>query len=261
VIEPDLGDILVILCRADEAGNVGSVCRAMKTMGVTKLVLAACPTYDEGRLRSLAVHAADVYEQAERFPDLSSALAGMSLSAGFTRRRGERRKSFSMSIENFARRFGPGHAPEQAMAASLSSNGRMALVFGNERTGLTDEELALCSLAVHIPTAAAFPSLNLAQAVQIACYELRKNALGKLQGSYEPATRSDVNESVSRITRLLKSLGFFKIIGDEKVAALLRDLAERASLSPGELRHFEALFFKTAALAAKSRGKSGGEND
>jgi tRNA/rRNA methyltransferase len=97
--EPGFADRLsrfaVVLCRAEESGNVGSACRAMKTMGVSRLVLAGCPDYDEDRVRMMAVHAFDVYERAERFPDLASALAGFSLSSGFTRRRGEKRKAFS----------------------------------------------------------------------------------------------------------------------------------------------------------------------
>ena len=139
----------VILCRAEEGGNVGSACRAMKTMGVSRLVLAGCPDYDEGRVRMMAVHAFDVYESAERFPDLASALAGFSLSGGFTRRRGEKRKAFSHSVEGFA-----------AFALGRQG-GDAALVFGNERTGLTELELGLCSLAVHIPSSEEFPSLNL----------------------------------------------------------------------------------------------------
>jgi tRNA/rRNA methyltransferase len=88
VAEPDLSRYAVVLCRAEEAGNVGSTCRAMKTMGLSRLVLAGCPAYDEERVRTMAVHAYDVYEAALRFPDLGAALGAFSVSAGFTRRRG-----------------------------------------------------------------------------------------------------------------------------------------------------------------------------
>ncbi len=233
--EPDLGGYAVALCGAEEAGNVGSACRAMKTMGFGRLILAGCPEYDEKRVAMMAVHAFDVYERAERYPDLASALRGFARAAGFTRRWGERRKAFSLSVEDFARR-------------SSGRGGATALVFGNERTGLTGEELGLCSLAVHIPVSPAFPSLNLAQAVQVACYELRRNALGGRDGSADPAAREETSAAVERMAGCLKSIGFFKVTRDRDLSAFLRDLSERAALTSGELRYFESIFRKAAGM-------------
>jgi TrmH family RNA methyltransferase len=233
----------VVLCRAEEGGNVGSACRAMKTMGLSRLVLAACPDYDEDRVRMMAVHAFDVYEAAQRFPSLEAALASSTLSAGFTRRRGERRKAFSLSARDFAalasaRPIGDGDSPA----------GTIALVFGNERTGLTESELSLCSLAVHIPSSDAFPSLNLAQAVQIACYELRCHALGEKDGSATPATREAAAAAIERIAGYLREIGFFKITRDRDLSAFLRDSAERAAYTPSELAYFESIFRKAAGM-------------
>lgn len=240
--EPDLSRFLVVLCRAEEAANVGSVCRAMKTMGLTRLVLAGCPELDEERVRTLAVHAADLYESSLRLAGLPEALAGTSLSAGFTRRRGERRKSFSMDVEGFA-----GEAWKRP-------GGDIALVFGNERSGLSAEELELCSLAVHIPTSEIFPSLNLAQAVQIACYEVRKAALEGRTGSYRPVSRAEVDASVARAAERLRDLGFFRLNQGEELRDLLRDTAERAALSPSELRYLEAFIHKMAGMAGRTGG-------
>jgi TrmH family RNA methyltransferase len=235
----------VVLCRAEEGGNVGSACRAMKTMGLSRLILAGCPDYDLDRVRMMSVHAFDVFEASERFPDLQSALAGFSLSAGFTRRRGERRKAFSLSVEDFA---------ALALKRPLGRDS-VALVFGNERTGLTEGELKLCSLAAHIPSSDAFPSLNLAQAVQIACYELRRQALGGRDGSAVPVTRAAVDESVERIAGHLRKIGFFKITRDRDLAAFLRDSAERAAYTATELRYFESIFRKAAGmLQGKMKG-------
>lgn len=239
VPEPDLSRYVVVLCRAEEPGNVGSVCRAMKTMGLSRLVLAACPPYDEERVRTMAVHAADLYEGAVRYACLADALADSALSAGFTRRRGERRKNFSLDAETFARR------------AVQRPGGDVALVFGNERSGLSEEELSLCSLAVHIPSSELFPSLNLAQAVQIAAYELRRSALAGRTGSYEPATRADIESAVGRMAQRLEALGFFKLNQGDLLKAFLRDTAERAAYSPAELRYFEAFVQKMAGLAGK----------
>lgn len=238
--EPDLSRFFVVLCRAEEAGNVGSACRAMKTMGLSRLVLAACPEHDGDRVRTMAVHAADLYETALRLPSLAEALAPASLSAGFTRRRGEKRKSFSIDAESFAR------------DAWRRPGGEVALVFGNEKSGLSAQELGLCSLAVHIPTSEAFPSLNLAQAVQIACYELRRAALGERTGSYVPVARAEVEASVARACEKLKALGFFRLNQGEELRDLLRDTAERAALSPSELRYLEAFIHKMAGLSGRS---------
>ncbi len=241
--ELDLSRFVIVLCRAEEPGNVGSVCRAMKTMGITRLALAGCPEYEESRLRMMAVHAADVFESAQRFGDLASALGACAMSGGFTRRRGERRKSFSLSAADFASRVFEG-------AASRSS-GTVAMVFGNERTGLTEEELALCSLAVHIPSSDGFPSLNLAQAVQIACYELRKNAIGEIDGSAEPVTREAADAAVARVAEDLRSLGFFRQTGGSRLVDFLRDTVERSAYTPSELRYYENLFHKMASLARR----------
>ncbi len=242
-----LPNFAVVLCRAEEGGNVGSACRAMKTMGLERLVLAGCPDYDLDRVRMMAVHAFDVYERAERFPDLASALAGFSLSGGFTRRRGEKRKAFSHSVEGFA------------SFALKRAAGDVALVFGNERTGLTEGELGLCSLAAHIPSSDAFPSLNLAQAVQVACYELRRQALGERDGGPEPVSREEADGSVSRIAGYLREIGFFKVSRDRDLSAFLRDGIERAAYTPTELRRFESIFRKAAGMI-RQRKKENQDN-
>jgi TrmH family RNA methyltransferase len=191
----------------------------------------------------MAVHAFDVYEKAERFPDLASAVEGRSLVAGFTRRRGGQRKTFSLPIDEFA-----------GQATSRVAEGDIALVFGNERSGLSTEELALCSLAVHIPSSEAFPSLNLAQAVQLACWEIRRQSRGSRGGGYEAATREAVASAVARASVRLGELGFFRLNQGDELKEFLRDLAERAALSTSELRYFEAFIHKMAGLAGKRRG-------
>ncbi|MEI6386470.1 MAG: RNA methyltransferase [Spirochaetota bacterium] len=250
--EPDLSRFVVVLARAEESGNVGAACRAMKVMGLSRLALAGDRGYDEDRVATMAVHAFDVYQGATRHADLAAALASTSFSAGFTRRRGERRKTFSQTVEGF-----------MATALGRPAGGDIALVFGNERSGLSGEELSLCSVAVHIPSSEVFPSLNLAQAVQIAAWELRRQAeAGRwLPGPAPPnasVRRADVDASVERAAGRLAELGFFKLNQGEDLREFLRDLAERAALSSYELRYFESFIHKMAALANKSHaGKEG----
>lgn len=232
----DIRRFSVVLCRAQEAGNIGSVCRAMKTMGLHDLVLADCPPFDEDRVRTMSVHAYDIYENSTRHDSLESALKPFARSAGFTRRRGQGRKNFSLSVSDFSSR-------------ETGKSGPVALVFGNERDGLSGEELALCSLAVHIPTSEDFPSLNLSQAVQIACWELWKLEVGREDGTAQPARRDDSAQAVARIAGDLEKIGFFRQTGGVMLRRFLRDTVERAGLTPMELRYFEGLFRKTVALS------------
>lgn len=247
--ETTASDITIVLCRVKESGNVGSICRAMKTMGVMKLRLAECPDYEEDKVRMMAVHAFDLFESAHRFMTLQEALADISLSAGFTRRVGERRKESSIRLRDFV--------------ASLRSRppSPVALVFGNEKDGLTDMELGLCSLAVHIPSAESCPSLNVAQAVQVACYEFfcsaganesadaDKSRRGK---AASPALRENVDAAVATIADTLAKAGFFKMSGDIYARRFLRDLCERAGASATEVVYLEKLFLKAFALSLKS---------
>jgi TrmH family RNA methyltransferase len=236
-------DISIILCRVRESGNLGSICRAMKTMGISQLRLADCPDYEEDKVRMMAVHAFDLFEKARRFSSLGEALADISLSAGFTRRVGARRKETSTRLRDFI--------------ADVRSRPRspIALVFGNEKDGLTDMELGLCSLAVHIPSADSCPSLNVAQAVQVACYEFfvsasaEKPRRGKVA---VPALRENVDSAVAMIADTLAQAGFFKMSGDIYARRFLRDLCERAGASAEEVAYLEKLFLKAFALSLKN---------
>lgn len=254
-------DIHIVLCRVRESGNVGSICRAMKTMGIAKLRLAECPEYEVDKVRMMAVHAFDLFEGSRRFATLQEALADISLSAGFTRRVGERRKESSIRLKDFV--------------AGLRSRppSPVALVFGNEKDGLTDMELGLCSLAVHIPSAESCPSLNVAQAVQVACYEFFRSAdtgqsmeAGKPVEADKsavsdksqrgkaatPALRENVDSAVATIADTLAKAGFFKMSGDIYARRFLRDLCERAGASAAEVAYLEKLFIKAFALSSRS---------
>lgn len=231
-------NISVVLCRVKESGNVGSVCRAMKTMGIADLVLADCPDYDEEKVRTMAVHAFDIFSSAKRCPTLAEALAGSSAAAGFTRRKGEKRKQVSLSLRDFVERTKTGGA------------GPISLVFGNEKDGLSDEELNECSIAVHIPSSEAFPSLNVSQAVQIACYEFFAAGGGNGNApAADPAPRGYIDASVADIAASLSRLGFFKKSDDSYARRFFRDLCERAWLSKQEVDYLCRIFRKTAALA------------
>jgi len=218
--DPAPGAVAVVLCRVEGSINVGSACRAMKAMGITRLVLAACPVYDDVAVRTHALQAWDVFAAAERYATLQSALAGFSLAAGFTRRVGQRRKE-NVALESFAAMLaGRGGAPA-------------ALVFGNERDGLSDAELALCDEAVGIASSALFPSLNLSHAVQIACWEVRKALLAGQPGAVAriAAPRSSTQKAAMDMADALQAAGFYKIAGRAEAESFIRSVAARAALS------------------------------
>ncbi len=268
----DMLPYTIVICRVKESGNVGSICRAMKTMGLQKLILADCPSYDEELVAMMAVHALDVYENARRFSTLPEALQDSTLSAGFSRRMGARRKEQSSALRDFA------------LSVAMSGQDAVYLVFGNEKDGLSDTELAECTIAVHIPTSDSFPSLNVAQAVQVACYELRmasisatmldaeasaeasvseyvpKSALSggfTTAGNGNRATRAVVEAEIDAIIGSLAGVGAFRKSDSSYARHYLIDLCERASLSKSEVHYLRSLFLKSVALGRKaSSGKA-----
>lgn len=233
--------IRIVLVDTQDGANIGSVCRAMKTMGITDLAITGEREYDEDRVRTLALHASDVWENAKRFPTLEEALAGSIFTVGATRRRGKFRKLSAYSPEQLSEKI------------SSLPEGRISIVFGRESDGLRDDEVSLCSSIVTIPTSDSFPSLNLSQAVQIICYILFRGALVYKQGM-TAVTHERIREAADGMTEHLKAMGYFKMADEEKwTNQLLADIVERAALSGEELRRFEKIFRKAELIAMHKR--------
>ncbi|MDR0641427.1 MAG: RNA methyltransferase [Treponema sp.] len=258
-----LTDIVIILCRPSDPGNIGAVCRAMMNMGLGNLRICGLSKTGfspfEGEIRSRAVHAAGIWEEARFFDTLKEAAADCAVLAGTTRRRGRRRKNVTMDCRELALWLG-------------SRPGKAALAFGNERSGLDDGELALCNIASHIPAAGAFPSLNLSHAVQIYGYELFR-ALEQetpplpfsppaeegppgagpapVKGAWIPLDRNESEALAASITENLESLGFYRHPGREEQTRFIRDFISRAALSRREGEYFGDIFAKAARLAAQ----------
>lgn len=159
-----LANIRIVLCQTSHPGNIGSTARAMKTMGLTRLYLVRPQRFPHAEASALASGATDVLDQAVVAETLEQALAGTVLSIGMTARRRD------LSHEMLALR------EASSRALNTTREGEVAVVFGTEMFGLSNEELDLCQLAAHIPTNPDYSSLNLAQAVQVAAYELSMTA-------------------------------------------------------------------------------------
>jgi len=265
-----LENIVFVLARPSEPGNTGAVCRAMKNAGLRRLRIAASelpvlremplngvsngvpaiapdnlpnamPSLTNDALEKLlarAVHASDIWEGAEHFNSLAAALADCSVTVGTSRRRGRRRKSSTLT-------------PHELAAFLKDKNGKAAIVFGNERTGLNGEELELCNIASHIPVDPEFPSVNLSHAVQIYAYELYRALeppCSAVPGQWVPMTAGEIDTLVKNTTCSLASIGFYKHPGREEQERFLRDLIARAGLSLSEGRYLCNIIAKSGRL-------------
>jgi tRNA (cytidine32/uridine32-2'-O)-methyltransferase len=154
------GSIRIVLVETSHPGNIGAAARAMKTMCLEHLVLVNPAEFPHADATARASGAGDILERARVTATLDEALAGCALVAGSSARR---------------RDIGPPELAPQECAMRLTAAAArqdVALVFGRERTGLTNEELGRCNLLVNIPANPDYSSLNLAAAVQVLGYEL-----------------------------------------------------------------------------------------
>ncbi len=231
-----LDRIQIVLIETQDGANIGSVCRAMKTMGITRLAIVGDKEYDENRVRTLALHAADLWEHATRYATLSDALATSVLTVGATRRRGKFRKFCSVSPQQLAQRI------------SDTPPGLVSIVFGREADGLTDDEVAACSMVVTIPTSPKFPSLNLAQAVQIITYTLY-DTLKPWPVEATPVSQERDDAAAKLVVGCLDDLpDYFK--GDERIwtERFLRDMFVRAAMTESEVQKMEKIFQKMTRI-------------
>ena len=228
----------IVLCNPQTSVNVGAVCRAMKTMGVTKLdIVAPVTPLDDREVRITAVHAADVYDNARRFDTLAQSLSDAVMVAGTSRRPGTHRSQPRLTPESFAR------------DAAAVNGGDIAIVFGNEAHGLTTEQLRLCPLVISIPTAPSFPSLNLSHAVQIVTYALYVSQTG--QRPRITVTQQRLDALLDTILQTFGILGFFRVFSSRDTRRLFRDVFARAALSPGEAERLQRIFHKIPFMKAR----------
>ena len=242
---PQFNEAAVVLCRAKQGGNVGAVCRAMESMGFLHLILVQCPNYDEATVKLYALKSFWIYEQALRFDRLPDALASYAYAAGFSRRIGSHRQTSRNMLD--------------WVQTQISQHARFALVFGNEQHGLTGEELACCDESIFIPTAEGQPSLNLAQAVQLAVWECRRQVLVNSASvrSFSNHASGITREALeTRIDSLLNRYEPFSIYKKQKkddIKALMRSVFSRSYCSQKELERLFDFFEQAAAQISKSK--------
>lgn len=234
-----LNHIRIILCRPEGAINIGSVCRAMKAMGLTRLyIVNETPDIDRLWIKKMALQSHHIYEEAKHCSSLNEALEGTSLSAGVTRRRGKQRKMFSYLPEEFAKK-------------TFVIEGEVALVFGNEQNGLNDAEVNCCNAAVHIPSHPDFPSLNLSHAVQVLTTALWRESQQEQIESYTPVKREKLEELIGTIHVTLKDLGIFHKSKPQEMDGFFRDIFARAALNEQEAQLMDKIFLTLRYIREK----------
>ena len=247
-----LSHVHVVLARPSEPRNIGATCRAIKNFGISRLTIVTQGEVDYEAARPLAIGADDLLHAARVVASLPEATEGASLVAGITRRLGQKRKTVSLMPWEFAGRV----AGRSGAEGRASGSDEIAVVFGNERSGLSDEELLTCHIAVSIPTSPACPSLNLSHAVEVICYELYKAAVlgDDKPAEYAPAvTATDAAARSQAIVESLERLDFHTQEGPQGMRMFLRDLIARAGLSEHEAVRFEQLFAKIAGMHGRSQ--------
>lgn len=238
-----------VLVRTSHPGNIGSAARAMRTMGFSGMTLVAPHRFPHADASALAAGADDVLENASIHDGLVDGLAGTSLALGLSaRRRG-------VDLEEIS----PREAAARVLAAA-SRGEKVALVFGNERTGLENEELARCHAMVRIPSVDDFSSLNLSQAVQVMAYETRIAMLGDqaqaapVRADAEPpADASQMERFYEHLAQTLDDIDFHKGRAPTTIMLRLRKLFQRAQMDERELRMLHGILADAQRMAGLAR--------
>ncbi|BDG05388.1 RNA methyltransferase [Anaeromyxobacter oryzae] len=230
--------VRIVLLRPRNPENLGAAARAMKNFGLSDWAIAALGTHDFAAARRVAVHAEDLLDRPRLVASLDEAVADCAWVVG-TSSRAVRGK----------RRLAPDAVAREAL--ERAAEGRTAIVFGDERSGLTNEEVHRCHDLSAIPTGEAQPSVNLAQAVLLYAYEVRRAALAAAPArpakAPEGATDAELERVEDALREALRTAGF--LAGPERHA--VRDLA--AALRRARLSRREARLW-LAALRTLGRG-------
>jgi tRNA/rRNA methyltransferase len=204
----------IVLVRPQIADNLGATARVMRNLGLKDLVLVS-PEADtaDRQARRLSTHGETILDHARTVPDLGDAVADCLLVAGTSARTGQLIRG----------QFG---SPDEVMPglAERLRAGPVALVFGPERSGLTDRELTRCHHFIHIPTDPSYPALNLAQAVAICLYELRRAWLKQTPAPVEPAPLVTFAEQERMFAELRASLEEIHFLYGPKADSLMHAL-------------------------------------
>jgi len=236
-------NIRIVLVNTSHPGNIGAAARAMKTMSLTNLCLVAPKEFPHNKAFEMASNAGDVLTHATVCQSLEEAIADCQLVVG-TSTRNRAIPWPLMSPHTFAK-----YAFEQPKACKI------AILFGREQSGLTNEELQLCHYHINIPSNPDYSSLNLAAAVQVICYELQCAALSHTPTTdtwdYPVADGAQLAGFYTHLEKVLIEIDFLKESAPRQLMARLKRLFNRTQLDVMEVNILRGI------LTAISRQKSG----
>lgn len=236
----------VVLVHPEQPGNVGMVARVLANLGIDSLVLVEPRFRHWAEARKLAVHAVDLLERARRAGSLAEAVgadAWVVATSCRGRRHAERKPP--LGPEEFLERAGNLAAPQ-----------RLALVFGPESTGLSNRLLGQCQDILRLPTSGHYPSLNLAQAVALCAWELRRASLKPTAGgsARRRVSAGEVGSLVEHMRRTLANIDYLDPQNPQLVLDDLRVLIMRAAPNPRELAMLRGIFHKMDVWMSRHGG-------
>ncbi|MET0582229.1 MAG: RNA methyltransferase [Pseudoxanthomonas sp.] len=244
-LESGASRIRIVLVGTQHPGNIGAAARALKTMGLSKLVLVAPEQFPADEAFRRAAGADDLLAAASVVDTLAEAVADCRFVLGCTAR------SRRVALEELHPRVAAERVVEIARADET------ALVFGRERTGLTNEELQLCHASVHIPANPEYSSLNLAAAVQVLTYEVRLALLAASQAApalveeqhEKPANHAQLEGFFAQLAETLDAIDFHKGRAPDSAMRKLRRLFLRSDLNEQEVRLLRGILADAQRMA------------
>jgi len=243
-----LRHVRVVLVRTSHPGNIGAAARAMWTMGLTRLTLVAPKMFPHEEATAMAAGATRILATAQCVASLDDALTGAALTIGWSARPRE-----------FAGRVLAARAAAQE-AVAQTVNGEVALVFGTEMSGLTNDELARCALAGAIPANPEYASLNLAAAVQVVAYEMWIAARGEAVWTsprFERATHDEIEGLHEHARATLTAMAFLNPAMPKRLMPRLRRLFGRAGLEHEEVNILRGILARVDELLRERRRAAG----
>ena len=245
--KPALENFSVVLVGTLYSGNIGSAARAMLNMGIRDLKLVNPENVLTEDCRNMAVNAWEIVESAPVFDSLSQAIADSSIVVGTTCQRGRRDKVRVYSPRELA-----------PILRRVAPDLRISLLFGPERGGLTESELAQCQYLVNIPASPVLPTLNLAQAVLITCYEIFACAPGlegddSLPPDFEYPSQEEREQMFRHIEQTLLSIGFLSSSNPGHIMRSLQRLLGGEQLSRRDIQIVRGIMSRMDWFVEKGR--------
>ncbi|MDD0803515.1 MULTISPECIES: RNA methyltransferase [Acinetobacter] len=255
-VSAHLSHVRIVMVNTTLPANIGSALRAMKTMGLSKLVLVAPKTYPHPDIDALAAGATDLIEQIEIVETLADAIKDCHLVFGTSAR--------SRTIPWPLLDARP--AAEKSISAVVNDQQEVAVVFGREDRGLTNEELAMANYHVTIPVNTDYGVLNVAQAIQVICYEMRMATLASVESTEDEAATMPVTDTESmqwdeplvtheqmeqfypHIEKMLAEIEFLDPKNPRLLPLRLRRLFGRIQLDRMEYHLLRGIFSRVQAL-------------